>query len=111
MHSCGAVAKLGGTDRKMIVAVIAQSEPRFRSMLRWRHRAVHRDRHTLALEPIGAFRAFDPIAAHHRLLHQVKTLVESVAAKLGVGSSRALGNHLIVRLHHVDAAKFKWLDL
>src|ERR1700682_6048708 len=80
-------------------------------MLRRRHGAMHRNRHTLAFEPVDTFRTLDPVASWPRVLDQVEALVKAVAAEFRICGGSAFGNHLISRLHDIEPAKFERIDL
>ena len=111
MHRRGAVAELGGADREMIFAVgprpscasercsVGGTAPCIEIAIPCPVS------HSLTL------RRLDAVAAFQCGLDQIQALVQSIAAKFGVGDPRAVGDHLIARLNHVDPPKFEWIHL
>src|ERR1700722_13992810 len=76
------IAEFGGSDRELIVAVFGQPDTALRVMPTWRNGVDHPRRDTATDKPVGSERWL--LRFCETLLHNVETLVESVAPPLDV---------------------------
>jgi hypothetical protein len=81
VHGRGAVAELRRADRQGAIAVGIRRDGCLGEVTARRDDRDHRDRHALADPPLPTVGRRHPVARRQRMLGQVQTLVEPVAAE------------------------------